>query len=393
LLLKDRGLQVTVFEAGEAVKEASWAAGGMLAAEDPENPAALLPFSRYSRSLYPSFLARIETLSGHHVPLRTHQTVQIVDPAHPVSGGRPLSHQEASKLIPGLNPALAGFDHGYLLLEEASLDPRELCTALRSAVTAAGVVLHEHEPVLSAAPEGEAVLLTTGRRALSADAFVNCCGAWSASLDPAAAVAPAKGQMLVVAQPEAPRLTRVLRSPEVYLIPRDNQRIVIGATVEDAGYSRQVDPAALSLLRRRAAVLWPPAADAPELENWAGLRPATPDALPLIGLIGRTDQARDHAPQASSSRPEPSRASETSMKVSSSRPERSEVEGSAVPHAAPPQFLAAGHHRNGILLAPGTAHVIADLIAGRTPAIDLAPFAPHRTSLPTACDKHFAAAL
>jgi glycine oxidase len=358
LLLKgrgfqDRGLQVTVFEAGEAVKEASWAAGGMLAAEDPENPPALLPFSRYSRSLYPSFLAQIESLSGYRVPLRTHETIQIADPAYSVSTGRSLSHREASKLVPGLNPALADFDHHYLLLEEASLDPRELCTALRSAAGAAGVVLHEQEPVLSAAGEGEAVLLTTRRRALYADAFVNCCGAWAASLHPDAAVAPAKGQMLVLAQPEAPRLTRVLRSPEVYLIPRDNHRIVVGATVEDAGYSRQVDPAALALLRRRAAALWPPAAGAPELESWAGLRPATADGLPLIGLV---EQPRHD-------------------------------------HPAPPQFLAAGHHRNGILLAPGTAHVIADLIAGRTPAIDLAPFAPHRTSLPTACDKHFAAAL
>jgi glycine oxidase len=373
LVLKERGLQVTVFETGEAVKEASWAAGGMLAAEDPENPAALLPFSRYSRDLYPSFLAKIETLSGHRVPLRTHQTVQIAESAQPISTGRRLSHHEASKLVPGLNPALAASGHHYLLLEEASLDPRELCTALRSAVIAAGLVLHEQEPVLSAESQGGAVRVTTGRRALDADVFVNCCGAWAASLHTAAAVTPAKGQMLVLAQPEAPRLSLVLRSPEVYLIPRGNERIVIGATVEDAGYSRQVDPAALALLHRRAAALWPLAADAPELESWAGLRPATPDRLPLIGSI---DPPRD-----------------TALRPSSSRSERSEVEVAAVHDPAPRQFIAAGHHRNGILLAPGTAHVIADLIAGRTPAIDLAPFAPHRTSLPAACDKHFAAAL
>ena len=67
LLLKQHGLEVTVFEAGEAVREASWAAGGMLAAEDPENPAAPLPFSRYSRALYPSFLDQIETLSGRRI--------------------------------------------------------------------------------------------------------------------------------------------------------------------------------------------------------------------------------------------------------------------------------------------------------------------------------------
>ena len=69
--------------------------------------------------------------------------------------------------------------------------------------------------------------------------------------------------MLVIAQPEAaPLLTRVLRSPEVYLIPRGDGRILIGATVEDAGYSKLVEADALALLRRRAARLWPPAADA-----------------------------------------------------------------------------------------------------------------------------------
>jgi glycine oxidase len=74
-----------------------------------------------------------------------------------------------------------------------------------------------------------------------------------------------------------------LRSPDVYLIPRGDGRILIGATIEDAGYSRQVDPAALSLLRQRAAALWPAAAEAQQLESWAGLRPRTADGLPLIG--------------------------------------------------------------------------------------------------------------
>jgi glycine oxidase len=355
LVLKGRGVQVTVFEADKAVREASWAAGGMLAAEDPENPAALLPFSRYSRSLYPSFLSQIERLSGHRVLLRTQETVQILDSGHPIFSGVPLSHLEASRLVPGL----AGSDREYLLLEEASLDPRELCTALRSAATVAGVALHEYEPVLSAEAEGERVLLTTTRRVLEADTFVNCCGAWATSLHAIAAVAPSKGQMLVVTQPVDSRLTRVLRSPDVYLIPRgqdpsDSARIVIGATVENAGYSREVDPAALSLLRRRAAALWPPAANAPEVDSWAGLRPGTVDGLPIIGLI--------------------------------------ELRGGSN-HDEALQFLAAGHHRNGILLAPGTAHVIADLVCGKTPAIDLAPFSPDRASLSAACDKHFAAAL
>jgi glycine oxidase len=349
LVLRRRGLQVTVLEAGEAAKEASWAAGGMLAVEDPENPPALLPLSRYSRSLYAQFLQEVEELSRQRVPLRTYETVQLLDPARTAHSGRPLSRDEARRLVPGLGET----DHTCLLLEEASLDPRELCTALRAAVVAAGVALHERERVLSVANDGEKVLLITARGGVRADAFVNCSGAWANSLDASAAIAPCKGQMLVVAQPEGPRLTRVLRSPDVYLIPRGplsqkDDRIVIGATIEDAGYSKQVDPAALSLLRRRAAALWPPAAEAQELECWAGLRPASADGLPLIG--------------------------------------RCEPGGAA-------QFIAAGHFRNGILLAPGTAHAIADLVCGVTPAIDLAPFAPHRTSIHAACDKHFAAAL
>ena len=330
LILRRRGLEVTVFEAGEAAKEASWAAGGMLAVDDPGNPFALLPLSHYSRGVYEEFLQAIEELSGQRVSLRTQETVQVLGAEQTVGAGVSLSHDEALRLVPGLADA----DRHYLLLQEVSLDPRELCVALRSATLASGVVLREHERVVSIGAEGQQVLLTTVRGAVRAAAFVNCCGAWADSLDASAEIVPCKGQMLVVAQPAGPPLTRVLRSPDVYLIPRGDGRIVIGATIEHAGYSRQVDPAALSLLRKRAASLWPPAAEAPELASWAGLRPGTADGLPLIGR-------HEH--------------------------------GGAIA-----RFLAAGHYRNGILLAPGTAYAIADLVCGIAPAIDLAPFRPDR---------------
>jgi glycine oxidase len=303
-----------------------------------------LPFSHYSRSLYEGFLSEIEALSGKHVPLRTRETVQLLATAHETTSGTFLSREEAQRLVPGLT----GTAPAYLLLEEASLDPRDLCIALPLAARAAGVMLREHERVLSVDAGSDQVLLTTERGAAHADAFVNCCGAWASALDPSSAVAPSKGQMLVIAQPEGPQLTRVLRSPEVYLIPRGDQRILVGATVEDAGYSKQVEPDALAALRKRAAALWSPAMDAPYVESWAGLRPGSPDGLPLIGRQ---------------------------------------------PDSGAAQFLATGHFRNGILLAPGTASAIADLVCGDAPAIDLASFAPHRTSIPASCDKHFAAAL
>lgn len=153
--------------------------------------------------------------------------------------------------------------------------------------------------------------------------------------------------MLAIAQPEDTPLIRVLRSPDIYLIPRGDDRIVLGATVEDVGYSKEVEPEALSRLRKRAAALWAPAGDAPQVDCWAGLRPGTADNLPVIGDC--------------------------------------DTEGL--------HFVATGHFRNGILLAPGTARIIGDLICGAKPAIDLAPFSPHRPSIRVACDKHFAAAL
>ena len=91
LVLRRRGLQVTVLEAGDASKEASWAAGGMLAVEDPENPVALLQISRYSRALYEQFLEEIEELSGLPVPLRTHETIQVHFKTETAAAGTRLS--------------------------------------------------------------------------------------------------------------------------------------------------------------------------------------------------------------------------------------------------------------------------------------------------------------
>lgn len=343
LELRRRGFEVTVFDAGEVAKEASWAAGGMLAVEDPGNPPALLAFSRYSRKTYRAFFQQLHELSGIWVLLHTRETVQVVEPGERSFGGTRISRERARRLIPGLT----GADHEFLLLKEDSLDPRDLCAALLSAVVAAGVALREHERVLSVEPTEHGVLLATSRGTFRADAFVNCSGAWAASLSPSIAVFPRKGQMLAIAQPNDTPLIRVLRSPDVYLIPRGGDRIVVGATVEDAGYSKQVERAALAKLRERAAALWGPAVHAQQMDSWAGLRPATPDGLPAIGRY------KDKSPH----------------------------------------FVATGHFRNGILLAPGTARIIADLVCGVAPAIDLALFAPHRPSMTEECDKHFIAAL
>ncbi|QMV19829.1 FAD-dependent oxidoreductase [Granulicella sp. 5B5] len=295
LELARRGVRATVFERGRAMEQASWAAAGMLAAEDPHNPPGLRDISKYSKDLYPDFLARIESLSGLAVPIQTRIAVQ-----HGIDGSRTR-------------------------LEEMSLDPRQLAVALLAATRAADVHLREESPM----EDSNLKRLTK----------VMAAGAWAGKLSPEGRVpvSPRKGQMLRVALPEELRaLGEVHRSEAVYVVPRtagpQAGTAVIGATVEDAGFDTATHADDLERLRALAAELLPALSDeqaAPIVEAWAGLRPATPDMLPVIGRDGDV-------------------------------------------------LWATGHFRNGILLAPATAQIVADLIEGKEPVVTLDAFAPQR---------------
>jgi glycine oxidase len=173
--------------------------------------------------------------------------------------------------------------------------------------------------------------------------MVYAAGAWTsqftASQGTMIPVTPRKGQMLRVKLTEAGRLVEVHRSEQVYVVPRtvgpQAGTALIGATVEDAGYDTAVHPEAIVRLRALAAELVPEIgseADAPMVEAWAGLRPATPDMLPLLGLCAGSLR----------------------------------------------RYVASGHYRNGVLLAPATAVVIADMLAGERPAVDMTAFSTHR---------------
>lgn len=142
--------------------------------------------------------------------------------------------------------------------------------------------------------------------------------------------------MLAVSLPRSLPLHLVIRTPEIYIVPRiadpSTNRAVIGATIEDAGFDKTVHAADISRLHTLAANLLPPLTDVPTLESWSGLRPATQDGLPILGAV-------------------PGHAN---------------------------LFLATGHYRNGILLAPATAHVMAQILAGEAPSADLSAFSPKR---------------
>jgi glycine oxidase len=322
--LARQGMKVAVFDRGAAMSESSWAAAGMLAGCDPENPPALRELSELSLALYPEFLAHVERLSGETILLRTRQTLQGTP--HLPSGVSALTVAGITAHAPGLDPENLSF----FLLDEHSLDPRDLARSLPIAARAAGIDLREHASVKAVHATGDAQEIETAAGLFSARYFVNATGAWAASLDPSLSVAPRKGQMLAVELAGEMQLACVLRTPALYIVPRGGGRYVIGATVEDAGFDKQIHSAQIDSLLAAAARLWTPLRHARIVETWAGLRPGSADDLPVIDTTG------------------------------------------------PGMFAAAGHFRNGILLAPGTARVLAQLIAGQLPSVDLSPFRSSR---------------
>ena len=342
LELHHRGLTVTVLDRAAPLSEASTAAAGMLAVDDPDNPPDLHALAQLSRSLYPAFLDHLHALSPHRVPFQTTDTLQSL-PAHPTHLA-PLTLSDLHRHLPALDPGPLTFT----LLTERSLDPRDLATALLASVLAtAGIDLRPHTPVVSLRPGTHSVQIETPIGIVDAGRFVDCTGAWSVSAPflPHLPVTPRKGQMLSVQILPTLALTTVVRTPSVYVVPRtvgpNAGRALIGATVEDVGFHKSVDPAAIARLHAEATSLLPPLAGATVLEAWSGLRPSTPDRLPILGPL--------------------------------------------TPATSPSLcFVASGHFRNGILLAPATAQVMAQLLTGDRTAVDLAPFSPQRSPPGTA---------
>ena len=288
----------------------------MLAVEDPYNPPELLPLSRLSGAIYPEFLARLEELSGLHVPFQTNRTLQTMPNG---------TVQE---------------------LAEHSLDPRQLAPALRLAAERAGVQILAHDYAPGA------------RLGNDAETEVYTAGAWHLPSLPAfLQITPRKGQMLRVKLPKGSDLHRVHRREHGYVVPRTHGpqagTALIGATVEEAGFDLTTSPASLLALRLLGAELVPELADAaraPMVEAWAGLRPTTPDLLPLLGVLSSGHLSGPDRPG-------------------------TRAGSGAANHRT---WIATGHFRNGILLAPATAMVMADLIEGRPSPIDLRAFSPTR---------------
>jgi glycine oxidase len=333
IALRKRGAAVLIVERGEPGREASHAAGGMLVDCLFETPPALQPLATASARLYPEFAHELEIESGMKVDLRDAGTILFLSPEHAARNSHLVSSHSLPVPLAQLEPALADHQLPALYLKERSVDPRAITTAAWKTAKARGVDFSSGDEVTSITiNDGRATGVTTTKTAFHAAKVVNCAGAWSGQIGPRPLpTRPVKGQMLCLLMPSHTLLKHVVRAPEVYLIPRSDGRLLVGATVEEAGFDKRTDLATIQRQHRAALALVPKLADAKILEDWAGLRPGTPDALPILGAT-----------------------------------------------ATPGYYVATGHFRDGILLAPITAEVMTAVIEDRTPEFDLTAFSSAR---------------
>lgn len=346
LELARAGLHVGVFDKREPGQEASWAGAGILSPA-PENPGAIpmVPLGQASLALYPEFIDTVEEISGQNVGFRPKGTVEALfsrDTARDLSTlialhhglglkAEPLSAEDARELEPALSPEI---EAAALRPDEASVDNRALTRAVLEAAQKSGAEILAGRAMEAVWREGErcAGLRLHGEK-IAARWTIIAAGCFSAKIDgvePYAPVRPAKGQMIAL-RADGVKIERVLWSDHIYLVPRNDGRILAGATTEYVGFDKEVTAGGMEKILSAAIALAPGLANARIEETWAGLRPDSPDHLPILGPT--------------------------------------ELDG---------LVIATGHFRSGILLTPITAQLVSEWVTKQSVPVDWERFSPMR---------------
>ncbi|HZO80150.1 MAG TPA: glycine oxidase ThiO [Candidatus Binataceae bacterium] len=347
--LAAEGVATTVLERGRIGQEASWAAAGMIAPQaEADGPGPFFDLCLKARDRFEAIVDRLAHESGIdpeydragilYVALDAAERSELERRARwQRAVGAPveeLSGSEARRLEPALSPQALYALH---LPSNRRTDNRKLTRAYAAAARKAGAELVEGVRVDGIATRGGRAggVVSDDGAVREADVVVVAAGAWAGELRGLEAdrvrLHPVRGQ-IVCFEAEPGALGPALFSLRGYLVPRRDGRLLAGSTMEEAGFNKTVTLAGLEKIVRGAAAMVPGLGGTAFREAWAGLRPATRDLWPVLG-------------------PSPS---------------------------VPNVLWAAGHFRSGILLSALTGEIIADLVAGRRPAIDLAPFSPAR---------------
>jgi len=345
--LARRGRRVCVVERGTVGCEASTAAAGVLSAQtDLERPGALFELCQASRRLYPAWVRHLERQSGLDVGYHEDGILYL---ALTSAGAEQMAHRVAWQRRAGFRAerwlphqvrarepfATEQIRAGFFFPTEAQLDNVALMRALSLTCRKAGVTLLERTEFhrLSMA-RARVVAVETSRAYLRAPIVVDCLGSWAAAGDESLPIRPARGQILAFDAP--PRLLHhVVMSEFGYGVQRRDGSLLIGSTVEFVGFDHHVTGAGMQQVLSGFHRMMKPEALAQShvRDFWAGLRPHSQDGLPVLG-----------------------------------------------PTSTEGLYVAGGHFRHGILLAPVTARLMSAVILGTRPAMDLSPFLPTRLS-------------
>jgi glycine oxidase len=326
--LAQRGLHILLLDAGRMGGEASHAGAGMLApGGEIDTPSPVNDLAAEGLRLYPAFVAELEEETGFHIDFQRLGAVELAASRKEWTElqaraerqaalgipSAPLVSSDLRKHAPLVRQDVAG---ALFYPQDASVDPRDIMAALRIACQAAGVDIREGIRVTGLCPDAASVRVETSSETFSAAAAVLACGAWSSEIPiPGLTLPkafPVRGH-LIGYQLEPHSIGPLLRHGHTYLLQRSGGFAIAGTSSEQVGFDRTLDPAIISGIQTRAAVLVPALARCQPSDAWAGFRPAIEGDQPALG-----------------------RAGETAL------------------------WLAYGHYRNGILMAPATAHQIAD---------------------------------
>jgi len=339
------GQRVTLLERGAVAQEASWAGGGIVSPLYPwrySDPVTAL--ASWSQGRYTTLSRELERETGISPELLSNGLLMlgVEDEADALqwafTHGRPLTLIGAEQAL-ALEPQLQISTSSALWMPDvASIRNPRLGQALRRSLQLnPAVTLVTHAEVKGfVVSEGRVQAVESSAGRFEAEQFLVATGAWSGALlnqlGLNLAVNPVKGQMLLlnsgVGEGEKPLLNRVVLSGGRYLIPRADGRILVGSTLEDQGFDKQVTEAAYDSLHQSALSMMPALAGCTIEAQWAGLRPGSPAGVPYIGPVDEVDNL----------------------------------------------YINAGHFRNGLVLAPASCRLVADLMLQRPPVIDPAPY-------------------
>lgn len=316
--LRQAGLSVAVVDRGLMGRGASWAAAGMLAPwAELLPPGSLRDLCWQSLARYPDWAATLETETGLSSGYWNCGILALGSQHWQAAEGDPQVQRVTGSQLKTLQPDLA-LEQAVWLPNEGQVDNRILVKTLLASAKASGIPLLQNTPI-QWIPQGKQIeRVETSQGSLRAGHYVLAMGSWSGIL-PQVQVYPRKGQIFALQDrrrgDEQPSLQRILYGDGVYIVPRRDGRIVVGATVETVGFAAGTDPEVIERLRQQAIQIYPPLARLPLLDRWWGFRPSTPDLAPILGSSPYVNLT-----------------------------------------------LATGHDRNGILLTPITTDLIAEQI-------------------------------